>query len=146
MVQQIIIGMEIKLRPEMRGWSFIFCRDFGVTCVTLSLVCHIFVNDHFDTVRANLVSTAKGCECSLDKSCSKISHETVCNCDSTLQNMIDIGTLTSMKQLPVMQLSYGGAFTTISSIQFDLGPLRCSGMRIYANNSRILNFVPFEPK
>ena len=49
--------------------------------------------------------------------------------------MIDIGTLTSMKQLPVMQLNYGGSFTSLSSIEFDLGPLRCSGMGIYANGS-----------
>ena len=75
------------------------------------------------------VSTAKGCACSMDKSCSKISHETFCNCDSTMQNMIDEGTLTSMKQLPVMQLNYGGSFTSISKIEFNLGPLRCTGIR-----------------
>ena len=45
--------------------------------------------------------------------------------------MIDVGTLTPMKQLPVMQLNYGGAFTSFSSIEFDLGPLRCTGMKIY---------------
>ena len=45
--------------------------------------------------------------------------------------MIDIGTLTSMKQLPVMQLNYGGAFTSMSSIEFDLGPMRCTGIWIH---------------
>ena len=75
--------------------------------------------------------SAKGCACSLDKSCSKISHETSCNCDSQMQNMIDVGTLTSMKQLPVMQLNYGGAYTTISSIAYDLGPLKCTGTRLH---------------
>ena len=44
-----------------------------------------------------------------------------------MQNMIDIGILTSMKQLPVMQLNYGGAFITVSSIKYDLGPLKCTG-------------------
>ena len=58
--------------------------------------------------------------------------------------MIDIGTLTSMKQLPVMQLNYGGAFNSLSSIEFDLGPLRCSGMRIHANNFLFSFFQNFE--
>ena len=48
-----------------------------------------------------------------------------------MENMIDIGTLTSMKQLPVMQLNYGGAFTSMSSIEFDLGPMRCTGIWIH---------------
>ena len=46
--------------------------------------------------------------------------------------MIDIGTLTSMKKLPVMQLNYGGAFTSMSSIEFDLGPMRCTGIWIHS--------------
>ena len=57
--------------------------------------------------------------------------------------MIDVGTLTSMKQLPVMQLNYGGAFTSFSSIEFDLRPLRCTG-KIYTNKSDVLNFLHFK--
>ena len=68
-----------------------------------------------------------GCKCGLDKSCAKILHHTSCNCDSYLENMKDIGVLTSMDQLPVKNLNYGGAFSSFGSIQFDLGPLICSG-------------------
>lgn len=68
-----------------------------------------------------------GCKCGLDKSCAKILHHTSCNCDSYLENMKDIGELTSMDQLPVKNLNYGGAFSSFGSIQFDLGPLICSG-------------------
>ena len=68
-----------------------------------------------------------GCECGLNKSCAKILHETKCNCDSYLENMTDKGMLTSMENLPVKKLNYGGAFSSSSSIQFNLGPLVCSG-------------------
>ena len=68
-----------------------------------------------------------GCECVLNKSCAKILHETKCNCDSYLENMTDKGMLTSMENLPVKKLNYGGAFSSSSSIQFNLGPLVCSG-------------------
>ena len=47
MVRQIIIGMEIKLRPEVRGWSF----HFFVTiykCDIVTSLSHLCVNDHFD--------------------------------------------------------------------------------------------------
>ena len=45
---------------------------------------------------------------------------------------MDEGTITSMKQLPVMQLNYGGSFTTYSLIEFNLGPMRCSGIWIHS--------------
>ena len=35
--------------------------------------------------------------------------------------------LTSMENLPVKKLNYGGAFSSSSLIQFNLGPLVCSG-------------------
>ena len=72
-------------------------------------------------------TTQTGCKCGLDKSCAKILHHTSCNCDSYLENMKDNGVLTSMDQLPVKKLNYGGAFSSFGSIQFDLGPLICSG-------------------
>ena len=68
-----------------------------------------------------------GCECGLNKSCTKILHETKCNCDSYLENMTDMGVLNSMEHLPVKKLNYGGAFSSSSSIQFSLSPLVCSG-------------------
>ena len=39
----------------------------------------------------------------------------------------DEGDLTAKQSLPVMKLSYGGAFTRHSSINYILGPLVCSG-------------------
>ena len=40
---------------------------------------------------------------------------------------VDEGYLTAKKALPVMKLSYGGAFTRLSRIQYILGPLICKG-------------------
>ena len=40
---------------------------------------------------------------------------------------IDEGELTSKEALPVMKLSYGGAFSRHSSIKYTVEPLICSG-------------------
>ena len=39
----------------------------------------------------------------------------------------DGGVLTAKQALPVMKLNYGGSFSRISSINYTLGPLICSG-------------------
>ena len=40
---------------------------------------------------------------------------------------VDEGYLSQKEALPVMELSYGGSFSPISSIQYILGPLICTG-------------------
>ena len=40
---------------------------------------------------------------------------------------VDEGYLSQKEALPVMELSYGGSFSPISSIQYILGPLVCTG-------------------
>ena len=43
---------------------------------------------------------------------------------------VDEGVLTEKQALPVMKLSYGGSFPRISSINYILGPLVCSGEQL----------------
>lgn len=50
----------------------------------------------------------------------------ICNCDSHGVKVDDKGLLNNKNSLPVKALQYG-AFTTLSSIQYNLGPLICSG-------------------
>ena len=72
----------------------------------------------------------EGCQCGLDGNCNKSPfHNSVpiCNCDTVFQKSVDEGYLTRKEALPVMKLSYGGAYTQHSSIQYILGPLICEG-------------------
>lgn len=71
-----------------------------------------------------------GCQCHVDSNCDKASHlysDPICNCDTMFQGSVDEGYLTSKSSLPVMKLSYGGAFAPQSNIQYILGPLVCTG-------------------
>ena len=74
-----------------------------------------------------------GCQCSINGTCVKASNgQTVCNCDSMRADIVDEGTLTDKKILPVKSLRYGGAYTRISSVKYILGPLVCIGKaRVY---------------
>ena len=71
-----------------------------------------------------------GCQCSVDENCTKAPHfyfRPICNCDTMYPGSEDEGELTNKEALPVMKLSYGGAFTRHSSIKYTLEPLICSG-------------------
>ena len=69
-----------------------------------------------------------GCQCSLDGTCAKAPNaQPVCNCDTIGAGLVDDGILTDKESLPVKSLKYGGAITRISSINYILGSLVCSG-------------------
>ena len=51
----------------------------------------------------------------------------LCNCDSRHLDGNDFGELKPMKGLPVTALRYGGAISSISKIQVQLGSLKCFG-------------------
>ena len=69
-----------------------------------------------------------GCQCSIDGNCASILNpDAVCNCDSMTSDLIDEGTLTDKKSLPVKALRYGGSLTKISTVKYVLGPFICSG-------------------
>ena len=68
--------------------------------------------------------TATGCACSEDNSCIKLhefNFDRECNCDDNRADLFDDGVLTSMSQLPVMQLNYGGSSLPYSYINYELG-------------------------
>ena len=68
--------------------------------------------------------------------------EPICNCDTGLPKSVDEGFLTSKEALPVMKLSYGGAYSEHSSIQYILGPLICTGrVKTYVTYQSILTLV-----
>ena len=72
----------------------------------------------------------EGCQCSLDGNCNKppyLNSDPICNCDTMFLKSVDEGYLLQKEALPVMELSYGGSFSPISSIQYILGPLICTG-------------------
>ena len=61
-----------------------------------------------------------------------------CNCDSHHLDSNDFGELQSMKSLPVTALRYGGALSTISKMNVQLGSLRCIGKKgIYPSEIEI---------
>ena len=75
----------------------------------------------------NLNENAKGCKCAQTASCeSDFGPGGLCNCDNRGISS-DSGILTSMSQLPVMELNYGDSEYRHSWIEYDLGPLRCYG-------------------
>ena len=74
-----------------------------------------------------------GCQCGIDGNCTKAPHlnsDPICNCDTIFTKTVDEGYLTQKEALPVMKLSYGGAYWQQSSIQYILGPLICSGQHM----------------
>ena len=79
-----------------------------------------------------------GCQCSIDGTCAEaLNSDSICNCDTIGSDLIDEGTLTDKKSLPVKTLRYGGALTKISKVKYVLGPFVCSGkarMPIIPNN------------
>ena len=69
-------------------------------------------------------SSDTGCQCSIDGNCVE---DSICNCDSMRPNQVDDGILTDKNSLPIKSLRYGGAYASISSVEYTLGPLVCSG-------------------
>jgi len=67
-----------------------------------------------------------GCKCALSESCKTFEKPTLCNCDARGFNLTDEGILSS-DQLPIYGLQFGGSHTPYSSVNFDIGPLICSG-------------------
>merc|ERR1712184_183967 len=75
----------------------------------------------------------KGCKCSLDGAgyrCDKDKDgiSSLCNCDAGQSN-VDVGLLTSLDQLPVMELNYRATSGMFSWIAYRIGNLECSGKR-----------------
>ena len=77
-------------------------------------------------MKLRLFKDELGCQCAVSETCKTFDRPTLCNCDSRGFNVTDEGTLSS-DQLPIYGLRYGGSFTPYSSVQFDIGPLICSG-------------------
>ena len=71
-----------------------------------------------------------GCECAISGNCRSIENPVLCNCDSRIFNVTDNGILSSEK-LPIYALEYGGSFTSISSIHFNIGAFVCRGKNGY---------------
>ena len=71
-----------------------------------------------------------GCKCSLSRNCKTFGKPNACNCDApNTFNQTDTGILTSMDKLPIFAVSYGGSLTPYSSINYNIGPLVCSGKK-----------------
>ena len=67
-----------------------------------------------------------GCTCFETNSCEKAQDydsDRECNCDDLRANLTDYGVLTSMTQLPITQLNYGGSSRSISWIEYSVGQL-----------------------
>ena len=84
----------------------------------------------------NHTSSTEGCKCFSEKTCDSgfsasrnINYK--CHCDSYLPDAVDYGILRSTSKLPVIQLHYGGSITPYSIINFQLGPLVCSGKKTF---------------
>jgi len=84
----------------------------------------------FERLKLKLFEDEIGCQCALSDTCETIDKPTHCNCDARGFNLTDVGILSS-ETLPIYGLRYGGSFTPYSLINFDIGPLVCSGKKGY---------------
>ena len=84
----------------------------------------IFIGFDYHTIK--LIKDNIGCQCALSDTCKTFEKPTFCNCDSRGFNVTDVGVLSS-DQLPIYGLYYGGSHTPYSFINYNVGPLICSG-------------------
>lgn len=69
-----------------------------------------------------------GCQCAFSQTCKTFEKPTLCNCDSRGFNVTDVGVISS-DQLPIYGLYHGGSHTPYSFINYDIGPIICSGKK-----------------
>ena len=86
----------------------------------------IFVG--FDDFKLKPIKDDIGCQCALSETCQTFEKPTLCSCDSRGFNVTDVGVLSS-DQLPIYGLYHGGSHTPYSFINYDIGPLICSGKK-----------------
>jgi hypothetical protein len=84
------------------------------------------------------------CACAETGDC--ILEDLTCNCDSGAPEwLLDAGNLTSMASIPIKELSWGGLRFDGQHARFEVGPLGCSGRKVYCcyriyNNFHLLFF------
>ena len=70
------------------------------------------------------------CACAVTGAC--VAEDLTCNCDrSAPEWMSDEGNLTSMNSIPVKELRFGGLEFDGQMAEFLLGPLSCSGRKVW---------------
>jgi len=90
-------------------------------------------------------TTDQGCACyDSDKCVSSHGYPTKCNCDSLDEGNVDEGLLTSMEQLPVMELAYGDSARRYSFIYYELGNFKCYGKKNMYPSEILVNDFAFK--
>jgi len=87
----------------------------------------------------------EGCACWDSDSCiSSHGYQTKCNCDSLDEGNVDEGLLTSMEQLPVMELAFGDSSRRYSFIYYELGNFKCFGKKNMYPSEILVNDFAFK--
>lgn len=111
-------------------------QEIQHTCYSNALTTYAFWHDRHGREIAywngDKTINETGCACYETNECENMEDFNIdreCNCDDMRANLTDFGVLTSMEQLPVTQLNYGGSSEIYAWIEYYLGPFKCTGRR-----------------